>query len=308
MLRPLAACLVTAALVGGGGTSALASTDDPPVILLPGTGGQGKDVELHPKEPGDAGGAKDHEKAQPVSDTPAERTCTYKGLSVPCKNAAGEWVDDMHCWVRRYSPQPPKDYPGWKGHTDGAIYMCTPPDGTGEGIYDFWAPDAGAAGAPQMVDPVVLAEEAVRTMRLQAIQVGITPPEGTDSYTLLGLPTWMWVDEPSATTWGPITRSASAGAVTVTAAAHVSDVVWDMGDGTRVSCGQGTAYTAGQLANPSPTCGHRYTAPGRYDVTAAAHWTVDWEGAGQAGTITLTLSRDASVWVREAAGLISRQG
>ena len=28
----------------------------------------------------------------------------------------------------------------------------------------------------------------------------------------------------------------------------------------------------------------------------------------ETGTITLTLSRDASVWVREAAGLISRQG
>lgn len=309
MLRVLACGTLVAGLVLMAGPSiAAASEGDPPVKLQPGSGYGSREVRIHPRNPGDGGKARPGGEAKQVSDTPAKRTCTFKGSSVPCENTAGEWVDDMNCWVRRYSPQPPKDYPGWKGRTDGAIYMCTPPDGTGEGIYDFWAPESGSPGAPQMIDPVVLAEEAVRTMRLQAVQIGITPPEGADSYTLLGLPTWMWVDEPAAATWGPITRSASAGAVTVTATARVSNVVWDMGDGTRVSCGQGTRYTAGQQANPSPTCGHRYTAPGRYPVTAAAHWTVDWEGAGQAGTITLTLSRDSSVWVREAAGLISRQG
>lgn len=309
MLSTLAALGITAGMVLTAAPAAQASTNDPPpVTLLPGTGGTGKDVEVHPKDPGGQGNTHGGTKAKPVTDEPEKRTCTFKGVEMPCKNVAGEWSDDLNCWVQRYSPQPPKDYPGWKGHTDGAMYLCTPPDGTGEGIYDFWAPDTGAPGAPQTVDPVDLAEEAVKSMHLRAVDIGITPPAGPDSYTLIGIPTWLWVDEPSQATWGPITRSASAGAVTVSATAHVSDVVWDMGDGTRVSCGRGTPYAAGHGADPSPTCGHTYATPGRFDVSATSHWTVEWEGAGQAGTITLTLTDDSSVWVRQAHGLISRQG
>jgi hypothetical protein len=308
MLSSLVAVGIAAGLVIASAPAAQASTDDPPsVTLLPGTGGKGRDVEIHPRDPGKEGDRRGG-KAKRVSDTPTRRTCMFKGATVPCTNVAGTWSAERGCWVQRYSPQPSKDYPGWKGHTDGAIYLCTPPDGTGESIYDFWAPDAGAAGAPQTVDPVDLAEEAIKAMHLRPVGIGITPPAGPDSYTLIGLPTWMWVDEPSESTWGPITRSASAGAVTVTATAHVSDVVWDMGDGTQVSCGRGTPYTAGHGPDPSPTCGHTYASPGRFDVSATSHWTVDWEGAGQAGTITLALTDDSSVWVRQAHGLISRQG
>jgi hypothetical protein len=159
-----------------------------------------------------------------------------------------------------------------------------------------------------MVDPVTLAEEAIERMDLRAVDVGITPPPGPETYTLVGIPTWLWVDEPSPRTWGPISRSASAGSVSVAATARVTSVVWGMGDGTTVVCGKGTPYDPAFDADPSPTCGHRYAAAGRYDVTATAEWAVDWAGAGQSGTITFTLSRDTSIWVREARGLISQQG
>ena len=232
------------------------------------------------------------------------------GEKIDCTSSYGVWSQADQCWVQRMSPQPPVDDPLWGGRTEGAIYWCQPPSiavAIGGG-HAFWAPSAGAAGAPVLVDPVTLAEEAIDSMNLRAVSVGITPPEGADTYTLLGIPTWMWVEDPTPRTWGPIRRSASAGAVTVSADAQVAKVVWDMGDGTIVSCGRGTAYDPPYDAEPSPNCGHRYEAPGKYQVTATSYWEVDWAGAGQSGTITFTLSRDASVWVREAHGLISQQG
>ena len=81
-----------------------------------------------------------------------------------------------------------------------------------------------------------------------------------------------------------------------------------MGDGTTVSCGQGTAYEVWRDADPSPTCGHRYAAPGEYAVTATSYWDVDWSGAGQSGTITFTLSQGSSVRVSEAFALVTEQG
>lgn len=232
------------------------------------------------------------------------------GEEIDCTSSFGVWSQADECWVQRMSPQPDADDPLWAGRTEGAIYWCQPPSVGGSigGGHAFWAPSAGAAGAPVLVDPVTLAEEAIDSMNLRAVDIGITPPEGAGSYTLLGIPTWMWVEDPTPRTWGPIRRSASAGAVTVSADAKVRRVVWDMGDGTVVSCGKGTPYTAAYDDGLSPTCGHTYQSPGTYQVTATSSWEVDWAGAGQSGTITFTLSRDATVWVREAHGLISQQG
>lgn len=235
-------------------------------------------------------------------------TCTYEGEPIPCTSAAGVWNGERGCYVQRMSPQPPFDYPGWNGRTDGSLYMCYSPSGGGMGDYEFWAPAAGAAGAPVLVDPVTVAEEAVDSMDLRAVEIGITPPPGPDSYTLLGLPTWLWVADPTPNTWGPISRTASSDGVSVTATARVDKVVWDMGDGTQLSCGKGTPYHVAFDDDPSPTCGHTYRGPGTFPVTATSYWEVDWSGAGQSGTITFTLSRDTSVTVREAFALVTEQG
>lgn len=299
---------------------ALAMASDPAVaddgLVSVGRGGTPDSslVTLHPKDPGNPGGSTNGRAGSTSAGVkkPGKRACTYMGESIDCTSSSGAWSQDLQCWVQRMSPQPAADDPIWSGHDGGSIYWCEAPPGVAgvmpAGSHMFWAPSAGAAGAPVLVDPVTLAEEAIDLMNLRAIQVGITPPEGADTYTLVGIPTWMWVDEPAEVTWGPITRSASAGAVTVTATAKVSSVVWDMGDGTVVSCGKGTPYQEAFGADESPTCGHRYATPGRYAVTATSNWDVDWSGAGQAGTISFTLTRDSSVWVREALGLVSQQG
>ncbi len=276
-------------------------------------GGSGSaDVVLNPRDASADGGASGqvHRATQVGRASTTERTCTHMGEPIDCTSSFGVWSHDLQCWVQRMSPQPDADDRLWAGRTDGAIYWCQPPSIAGAigGGHACWAPSAGAAGAPILADPVTLAEEAIDSMNLRAITIGVTPPEGPGSYTLLGIPTWMWVEDPTPRTWGPIRRSASAGAVTVSADARVTKVVWDMGDGTVVSCGTGTPYDEGFGEDPSPDCGHRYRAPGRYQVSATSYWVVDWAGAGQSGTIRFTLRRDASVWVREALGLISRQG
>ena len=94
----------------------------------------------------------------------------------------------------------------------------------------------------------------------------------------------------------------------MTATAQVQKVVWNMGDGAEVSCGKGTKYEVSFDDAPSPDCGHRYSAPGTYTVTATSFWEADWSGAGQSGTISFTLERDTTVTVREAFALVDEQG
>jgi len=118
----------------------------------------------------------------------------------------------------------------------------------------------------------------------------------------------MWVADPTATSFGPATASATAGAVTVTATAKVTSVTWDMGDGTRVQCGAGTPYSPSYGAAPSPTCGHRYQRPGDYTITATSNWVVDWTGGGTSGRLTLSLDSTSNITVAQAYGLVTGQG
>jgi hypothetical protein len=162
---------------------------------------------------------------------------------------------------------------------------------------DLWLP------APPLgvtVDPAALAQQAVDSMRLTAITLGIAPRALSDdpaSMGLVGLPVWMWTT-PTATTWGPNTASASAAGVTVTATASVERVEFDMGDGTVVTCTRLTDeyHASFGPARQSPSCGHVYQQTSAdqpndaYAVTATSHWVADWSGGGQSGAITFELS------------------
>ncbi|WP_245160108.1 hypothetical protein [Blastococcus sp. CT_GayMR20] len=94
--------------------------------------------------------------------------------------------------------------------------------------------------------------------------------------------------------------------MSVTAVGQVSQVSWDMGDGTTVVCGAGAPYTAG-VEGPSPDCGHVYAQAssrhvpggGPWPITATSTWTITWSGGGQSGTETLELSSSAELFVGE---------
>ncbi len=190
----------------------------------------------------------------------------------------------------------PKSDPSWEGHTTGACTTLIP--GRRQRYLSFWL--ATAPGAAPPPDPRVLAQQAIQSMQLHAIEIGIVPEPRPDRIGVIGLPTWMWADSPDQHTWGPITRTASAGGYTVTATGRVQRVVWAMGDGSTVVCTKrGTPYADSFGKRSSPDCGHRYTRQGRYTVRATSYWVVEWAGIGQSGTIPMNFTSTAVITMGE---------
>jgi hypothetical protein len=212
-------------------------------------------------------------------------------------------IDGRPClYVGLASPQPPKSFPVWEGHTDGAIHECY--EGPCQRFcvpttIQFWAADA--PDAPPPPDPEDLAERAVDQMQLRAIDIGIVPEDAPGRIGVVGMPAWMWVADPGRNTLGPIEASASAGGFTVIARARVDRIVWDLGDGTTVEChGAGTPYEDRFGRQDSPDCGHTYTRQGEYTVLATSYWTVQWQGIGRDGQIPVELTQETSITVGEA--------
>ncbi|TYL51706.1 hypothetical protein FXB39_07940 [Nocardioides sp. BGMRC 2183] len=226
---------------------------------------------------------------------------------VPCTSSTGYWSNTYNCYVQLAKPQPPAGDPAWQGHEpgEGAVYQCYQPQ-TGILVW-FWAQDAppGAGTGPSPREVALL---AIDSMQLEAIDIGIAPEPGPDSVGIVGMPVWMWADDPDQQTFGPSTASASAGGITITATARVEQVTWTMGDGTSVVCRTaGTPYEPRFGGQQSPDCGHSYALSsahnqgGTYTVTATSDWVVTWSGAGQTGTIRLDgLVRSVEIAVGEA--------
>jgi hypothetical protein len=217
---------------------------------------------------------------------------------VPCtKPGYGYWSNSYNCYIQPLSPPPPASDPSWQGHQpgDGAVYQCYQPQ-TQIDIH-LWLQNP-PAGPGQQLTPLQVAQIAIKQINMQAINVGMapTPTESNpNAMGVIGVPVWMWVENPDASTWGTITKSVSAGGITVTVKAYVEQVRWDMGDGSNpIKCGQGTPYnSAVDGTKSSPDCGYTYQKTSwdkphhEYTVTANSYWRVDWAGAGQQGTIRL---------------------
>lgn len=257
------------------------------------------------EQPG-TGAATDRGTANTGSSSSTKRTCLFRGDPIDCDppDAGLWWSNDRQCWVGVADPQPPKDDPVWQGHTEGIIYQCRRAgSGLGSGTWMFWS-DTPPPSTPR-TNPAQLAQRAIERMELQAPVIAMTPLDPA-APLLVGMDAWMWLAEDGPASVGPITRTATAGGTTVTATAEVTKVVWDLGDGTRVTCaGAGTPWTPRMGTGPSPTCGHRFMRPstgepgGTFQVRATAYWAVDWSGAGQTGRISFTLSGERDLAVTE---------
>lgn len=244
-----------------------------------------------PETPGSTGGGSQADPQGGSGDTSSEAPSTIPGRD---------------CTIRKLDPQPDASSELWEGHKpgDGAIYVSPCAEVNVGGATDstmgrvFWAQDQ-----PEAVDPAILARRAVDKMLLRGPEIGIAPkPGGTG---VIGMPVYMWTAA-GPETFGPNTASATAGAVTVTAVAKVSKIVWSMGDGKSVVCTTaGTPYKKSFGAQPSPDCGHRYTRPsstqasGKYHVTATSTWTIDWTGGGTTGQLTEVRDSDVDISVAE---------
>jgi hypothetical protein len=226
---------------------------------------------------------------------------------VPCQSKHGYWSNTENCYVQPLNPQPPPS-PG--DSRPGTSYNCYDPQ-TGASFH-FWqaTPPPGAAVGPT---PREVAQMAIKKMNLSAIDIGIAPEQGPDSIGLVGMPVWMWAKAPNEHTVGPITESASAGGITITAMAKVLHITWDMGDGTEVVCDtEGTPYKPEFGRKDSPDCGHTYKLSSvretddAYTVTATSSWVITWAGAGQTGTIRLDgLNRSTQIRIGEAQVLVN---
>jgi len=181
------------------------------------------------------------------------------------------------------------------------------------------APGAPASPAapppPPPPSPAQVAQIAISQMKLQPVGIGIVPENTPGKIGIVGMPTWMWAKNPGEATTGPMTRSATAGPVTVTAMATLDRVVWNMGDGSSVTChGAGVPYSAGWGAQDSPTCGHRYQhtsedQPGMaYTVTATSYWNIVWAGGGGAGVVPQQVAANTQIQVGEFQAIVTHSG
>lgn len=254
-------------------------------------------------------------------DTGSGASCywdgTDQGISkpppgpVPCTTEYGYWSNSYNCYIDLVDPPPPANDPAWQGREpgDGAIYTCYQPQT--DIIINIWAqdPPPGSGTGPT---PGGVAQIAIESMRLRAIDIGITPEPVPGSIGLVGMPVWLWARSPDSRTYGPTTASASAGGITITATARVHQITWDMGDGTEIVCRTaGTPYEPSFGETESPDCGHVYEQSsahqdnGKYTVTATSDWVITWSGAGQTGTIRLNgLNRSVDISVGEAQVLV----
>ena len=237
------------------------------------------------------------------SSTRTTVSCTMPGY--------GWWSSPTNCYYKLASPQPPANDPRWEGHRpgDGAVYDTYCPDGNGPGNRKTslngtqWlaAPPPGFGGG---ASPAQLALRAVKDLPIDGPDIGLAPDPKSLGGTV-GVPVWMWTAKTSRT-WGPATASATAGAVTVTATAKVSKIVWSMGDGHAVTCtSAGTPYRASYGMARSPDCGYLYASTsaqqpgGMYRITATSTWAIHWTGGGEQGDLTTTRSSQVRLAVGE---------
>jgi len=254
-------------------------------------------------DPGDQGGTRPSGGGGQNGGAAPKVCRDANGDVLPCRDGASWWSNSWGCYVKPLTPQPPKSDPRWNGHTDGAIYECYDPLVAGTGgtpiTYRWSATPPGGPAAPP--DPRVLAQSAIAQMRLKAVAIGIVPEPVAGRVGIIGMPTWMWVDDPGPSTLGPITRTASASGFSVTATATADRIVWEMGDGATVVCrGAGTPYADSRGRQPSPDCGHTYTKQGVYTVRATSYWTVAWSGMGLNGSIPLNFTQTTTITMGEA--------
>jgi hypothetical protein len=245
---------------------------------------------------GDGGGAEDQSGDSAETSVPSgqcpnwayelvdSESGTYKGAS------AGERPSEKHQLLGRWCRDP---------HTGltmvGAEWVLPGEDGT------------------PVVDPRVLAQQAVDSLRLPKPNVAASP----ESAQLVRLPVWLWLEGAS---WESQSASASVPGLTVTAEAVPTIAAWDMGDGTTIECtGPGTPWTeeaaaeAGSQASEdeaeSPDCGHTYTQPSEKElqVSVTVTWEVTWSGGGESGSVPDMVTTASASWpVTESHSLVTR--
>ncbi len=220
-------------------------------------------------------------------------SCMWNGSPVPCSTSDGWYDAATGCYLSLDSdrpllgPDPSKTDPTIQRYRCTLIVAIVDQRPAVEVMIQPVFRRKGRA--TPVVDPREVAREVVAEMTMRAIKIGMVPRPGRTGY--VNLPVWMWVADPGPETTGPLTVTKAEQGLSITATATLDRIVWDMGDGSTVTCGAGTPYVETEQVEDSPDCGYRYQATskhvpgGRYTVTATSYWNVHWTGGGTEGDI-----------------------
>ncbi len=174
-------------------------------------------------------------------------------------------------------------------------------------IREAGEPDPAAPAAPT-VTPEQAAYIASARIRLSAPKPMIGPPPEINEWGMaaVGYPLWLWAEG----NLNPAPVSDSVYDLAVSLDARLVSVVFDMGDGGRVTCSNVTTRWTRSVepGAKSPACGYVYPKPslpdGSYTVTANAVWAIDWAINGSTGSLPFYQSASTEIPVGELQVLI----
>jgi hypothetical protein len=148
---------------------------------------------------------------------------------------------------------------------------------------------------------VAVVERAVTEARRRIELAPPLPRFNPPGAQLVGLPTWLWVENP----WFEQSATASVGAVSATVHAVPVGVDWDTGDGARFLCDRGIPYDLARPARTqSSTCTHVFQRSsvdqwnGTYRLQATQRWVAWWTSSTGGGGSLGVLSRSAEADIR----------
>ncbi len=160
-------------------------------------------------------------------------------------------------------------------------------------------PFGGAGATARAID------EARRRLELPDPMPVVNPPGAQ----LVGLPMWMWLEQP----WERVRASASISDVWASVSAWPDTSLWEFEDGSRIWCDQGIAYDIGRRPSEQWSgCTHTFSRSSmwssgevewvRVTVTWGAEWTSSELGGEPLGTLTRTA--EFPIKVVEAQALV----
>ena len=170
------------------------------------------------------------------------------------------------------------------------------------------AGDPAAAPAAPAITPQQAAYIASARIRLTppTPRIGPSPDLNQWKMAAVGYPLWLWADG----TLDPAPATDSVADLTVALDARLVKVVFDMGDGHKLTCTNLTTRWDRSVKPgiPSPTCGYAYPEPslpqGTYTVTANTVWAIDWTINDTTGTIPFYQSASTQIPVGELQVLV----
>ncbi len=183
---------------------------------------------------------------------------------------------------------------------NGGAYVNLPGDFN---IRPAGDPAAPAAAPVPVVSPQQAAYIASARLRLTAPKPMIGPPPSINKWKMaaVGYPMWLWADG----NLHPAPVSDSVYDLAVSLDARLVKVVYEMGDGHKVTCTDvSRSWNSGiPAAAESPVCGYTYEQPSlpsvEYTITANAVWAVDWTVNNTTGTIPFFQSASTQLPVGE---------